>query len=60
MPIWGADKGRLDGDSLTGAMFGDGIARGTISQEKGEGVNVLVDWLGPGASSKPKRASRCR
>ena len=28
-------------------MFGDGIARGTIPLEKGEGVNVMIDWLGP-------------
>ena len=42
------------GTTVTDDMFGDGIARGTVAQEKGEGVNILVDWLGPGSHDKPK------
>ena len=42
--------------TVTHEIFGDGIARGTVPIV-GEGVNVLIDWLGPGASEKPKRAA---
>ena len=42
------------GTTIVDDMFGDGIVRGTIPIDKGEGFNVLIDWLGPGASEKPK------
>ena len=35
-------------------MFGDGIIRGTVPLERGEGLNAVIDWLGPGASGKPR------
>jgi hypothetical protein len=38
-------------DTVTDTMFGDGIVRGTVPQEKGEGVNVTVGWLGPNVSN---------
>ena len=34
-------------------IFGEGIARGTVPLERGDGVNVRIDWLGPGADGKP-------
>ena len=42
------------GATIVDDLFGDGIVRGTIPIEIGEGFNVLIDWLGPGASEKPK------
>ena len=37
------------GQTITDIMFGDGIVRGTVPIEKGLGMNVLIDWLGPTA-----------
>ena len=34
-------------------MFGEGIARGTVPLEHGDGVNVLIDFLGPAQDPKP-------
>ena len=42
------------GATIVDDMFGDGIVHCTIPIEKGEGFNVLIDWLGSGASEKPK------
>ena len=42
------------GQTVTDIMFGDGIVRGTIPLEKGLGLNLLIDWVGPKDSSKPK------
>ena len=35
------------GQTVTDVLFGDGLVRGTVPLEKGEGVNVLIDWLVP-------------
>ena len=48
----------LDGDKKEGSvvvddMFGEGIARGTVPLEHGDGVNVLIDFLGPAQDPKP-------
>ena len=42
------------GQTITDQFLGDGIVRGTIPLDKGEGLNVLIDWLGPKDTSKPK------
>ena len=36
------------------AIFGEGIARGTVPLEKGDGVNVRIDWLGMSAACRPR------
>ena len=41
------------GATVTHDFLGDGIARGTVPLDGG-GVNVLVDWLGPDARTKPR------
>ena len=35
-------KGNLVRDDL----FGEGIAKGTVPLQRGEGVNVLIEWRG--------------
>jgi hypothetical protein len=42
------------GQTVTDDLLGDGIVRGTIPLDKGPGLNVLIDWLGPKDPSKPK------
>ena len=42
------------GQTVTDDVFGDGIVRGTVPLDKGEGLNVLINWLGPRDNSKPK------
>ena len=42
------------GQTVTDDMFGEGIVRGTVPLDKGLGLNVLIDWLGPKDTSKPK------
>ena len=42
------------GQTVTDRVFGEGIVRGTVPLEKGEGLNVLIDWLGTKDSSKPR------
>ena len=39
---------------MTDDIFGDCIVRGTVPLDKGEGLNVRIDWLGAQDSSKPK------
>ena len=46
------------GQTVTDEVYGDGIVRGTISLDRrGEGLNVLIDWLGPTDATKPKSRS---
>ena len=45
------------GQTVTDTMFGDGIVEGTVPIDKGEGVNVMIDWLGPNVSGKPESRS---
>ena len=45
------------GQTITDEMFDDGIIRGTVPLEKGENLNAVIDWLGPGASGKPRSRS---
>ena len=35
------------GHTVTDDVFGDGIVRGTVPLDRGLGLNVLIDWLGP-------------
>lgn len=42
------------GQTVTDNMLGDCIGRGTVPLDRGEGLNVVIDWLGPKDSSKPK------
>ena len=42
------------GQTITDQFLGDGIVRGTIPLDSGLGLNVLIDWLGPKDTSKPK------
>ena len=44
------------GATIVDDMFGDGIVHGTIPIEKGEGFNVLIDWLGSGASDEAEES----
>ena len=37
------------GATVVDDMFGEGIVRGTVQQDRGEGINIRIDWLGPGA-----------
>lgn len=41
------------GSLVRDEMFGEGIARGTVPLQRGEGVNVLIDWLGASPGEKP-------
>ena len=47
------------GATVVDVLFVDGIARGTntIPQQKGDDILVLIDWLGPNASGKPRSRS---
>ena len=38
---------------MVDSKFGEGIARGTVPLEKGDGVNVQIDWLGGNNAGKP-------
>ena len=38
---------------MTSIVFGEGIARGTVPLEHGDGVNALIDFLGPAQDPKP-------
>jgi hypothetical protein len=40
--------------TVTDDTFGDGIVRGTVPLDHGQGLNVVIDWLGPKDSTKPK------
>eukprot|EP00966_Prymnesium_polylepis_P019137 440840-Prymnesium_polylepis.1 len=42
------------GQTVIDDMFGEGIVRGTVPLARGEGLNVLIDWLGPKDRSEPK------
>jgi hypothetical protein len=42
------------GQTVTDDTLGDCIVRGTVPLDKGEGLNVVIDWLGPRDPSKPK------
>ena len=42
------------GQTMTDEMFGDAIVRGTVPLDRGEGLNVVLYWLGPKDASKPK------
>ena len=42
-----------EGSVVVDDMFGEGIARGTVPLEHGDGVNVLIDFLGPAQDPKP-------
>ena len=44
------------GQTVTDDMFGEGIVRGTVPLDKGLGLNVLIDWLGPKDTSRSRRA----
>ena len=39
---------------MTDDTLGDCIVRGTVALDKGEGLDVVFDWLGPKDPSKPK------
>ena len=43
------------GSLVVGELFGEGVVRGTIPLEHGDGVNVLIDWLG--AAQNPIKAT---
>ena len=42
------------GQTVTDDTLGDCIVRGTVALDKGEGLDVVFDWLGPKDPSKPK------
>ena len=53
-PLTDADGQVLKvGSTVVDSMFGEGIARGTVPLEKGDGVNVQIDWLGGNTAGKP-------
>ena len=53
-PLTDADGQVLKvGSTVVDSMFGEGIARGTVPLEKGDGVNVQIDWLGGNNPGKP-------
>ena len=53
-PLTDADGQVLKvGSTVVDSMFGEGIARGTVPLEKGDGVNVQIDWLGGNNAGKP-------
>ena len=41
------------GSTVIDSMFGEGIVRGTVPLEKGDGVNVRIEWLGSNCDGKP-------
>ena len=47
------DGDKKEGPVVVDDMFGEGIARGTVPLEHGDGVNVLIDFLGPAQDPKP-------
>ena len=53
-PLTDADGQMLKvGSTVVDSLFGEGIARGTVPLEKGDGVNVQIDWLGGNRAGKP-------
>ena len=45
-----ADNTIKNGSTVVDSMFGEGIVRGTVPLERGDGVNALLDWLGSGTA----------
>ena len=41
------------GQTCIDSTLGECIVRGTVPLDRGLGVNVLIDWLGPNANDKP-------
>ena len=55
-PLHDAEGQELkEGSLVVDEMFGEGIVRGTIPLEHGDGVNVLIGWLGAAQNPKPPR-----
>ena len=53
-PLLGADGQEIkEGSVVVDDMFGEGIAQGTVPLDHGDGVNVLIGWLGPAQDPKP-------
>ena len=58
-PLVDADGQEIKAGSIVvDAMFDQGIARGTIPLEHGDGVNVCIDWLGPKQDLKQPVATK--
>lgn len=45
------------GQTVIDGIFGEGVVKGTVPLAQGEGLNVLIDWLGPKNPSKPTSRS---
>ena len=45
------------GQTVIDDIFGEGVVSGTAPLAQGEGLNVLIDWLGPKDPSKPRSRS---
>ncbi len=42
------------GATVVHEFLGEAIARGTVPLDQGVGVNVMIDWIGPGDADRPK------